>query len=92
MSANGKLGTVLTRCIICYTPYFGGRQFTCSEACHDELIKRLIEKWGEFRMVVRMKTGEAFKVPTRDILEKGVREQDLDRYPVWPSKIFCINP
>ena len=79
----GKLGMGLTSCVICDTPYFGGRQFTCSEACHDEMIRRLIEKYGEFRMVVRMKTGETFKVPTRDILEKGVREQAIDRYPHW---------
>jgi len=82
-SADGKLGLALSHCVICGQPYFGGRQFTCSDACHDELVNRLIAKYGEFKKVVRMSTGEAFKVPTRDIIEKGVREQELDQYPEW---------
>ncbi len=81
--ADGKLGLALTNCVICGTPYFGGRQFTCSDVCHDELVRRLIAKVGEFKMVIRASTGEAFKVPTRDIIEKGVREQELDQYPKW---------
>lgn len=81
--ADGKLGLTLTSCVICDTPYFGGRQFTCSDACHDELVRRLIEKYGEFKLVVRASTGEAFKVPTRDIIEKGIQEQELDQYPKW---------
>ncbi len=81
--ADGKLGLALTNCVICGIQYFGGRQFTCSDACHEELVRRLIEKYGEFKMVVRASTGEAFRVPTRDILEKGVREQELDQYPKW---------
>ena len=81
--ADGKLGLALTKCVICGTPYFGGRQFTCSDACHEKLVNRIIAKYGEFKMVVRASTGEAFRVPTRDILEQGVREQDLDQYPKW---------
>lgn len=80
-SADGKLGLALTNCVICGTPYFGGRQFTCSDACHEEMVNRLITKIGEFKIVVRTSTGEAFKVPTRAIIEKGIREQELDRYP-----------
>jgi len=49
----------------------------------EELVRRLIDQFGEFKKVVRMTTGEAFKVPTRDIIEKGIREQDLDQYPKW---------
>jgi len=49
----------------------------------ERLIQELIARFGEFKKVVRMRTGVAYKVPTRDILEKGLREQDLDRYPLW---------
>jgi len=87
-SADGKLGLAPTNCVICGTLYFGGRQFTCSDACHEELVSRIIAKYGEFKIVARMSTGEAFKVPTRDIIEKGVREQDLDVYP----KVFSSGP
>jgi hypothetical protein len=70
-------------CVICGKFYTGGRGMTCSKPCHDELVDRLVAQFGEFRKVVRMRTGEAFKVPTRDIIEKGIREQYLDRYPRW---------
>ena len=49
----------------------------------EELIRRVIEQFGEFKKVVRVTTGEAFKVPVQDIIKKGVREQDLDQYPKW---------
>lgn len=54
----------------------------CSDE-HEELIRRLISEFGEFKKVVRMSTDIAYRVPTRDIIEKGIREQDLDRYPLW---------
>ena len=49
----------------------------------EQIISRLIEQFGEFKKIVRMSTGEAFKVPTRDIIEKGIQEQELDKYPKW---------
>ena len=49
----------------------------------ERLIQKLIARFGEFKKVTRMSTGVAYKVPTRDILVKGIREQDLDRYPLW---------
>jgi len=68
---------------MCLNSYEGGREWTCSDACHEELIKRLISEFGEFKKVVRMSTSIAYRVPTRDILEKGIREQELDQYPLW---------
>jgi len=32
-------------------------------------------------------TGEAFKVPTRDIIDQGVKEQGLDKYPKWEDAL-----
>ena len=73
----------MARCVICFEYYEPGRQFTCSDKCHDLLVSRIVERFGEFKKVVRQRTGVAYKVPSRDILEWGVREQDLDRYPLW---------
>ncbi|GAI47473.1 unnamed protein product, partial [marine sediment metagenome] len=53
---------------------------TCSEQCHEELVRRLVAEFGEFKKVVRMSTGIAYKVPTRDIIERGIREEELDQY------------
>jgi len=77
----------MPRCLVCQQPYDGGRELTCSDECHEELVRRLIEKYGEFKKVVRASTGEAFKVPTRDIIKKGIREQELDQYPLWEEKV-----
>jgi len=54
-----------------------------SDERREKIIQELIARFGEYKKVVRMRTGVAYKVPTRDILEKGIREQDLDRYPEW---------
>ena len=59
---------------------------TCSDACHDELVSRLIAEFGEFKKVADQTTGIAYKVPTRDIIEKGIRWRDLNRYPLWEEE------
>lgn len=73
----------MPKCIICQKVYEQGREMTCSEACHEELVRRLIAEFGEFKKVVRSSTGIAYKVPMRDIIEPGVKEEELDRYPIW---------
>lgn len=73
----------MPKCVICDKFYYQGRETTCSDQCHQELIRRLVAEFGEFKKVVRMTTGEAFKVPTRDIIERGLKEEELDRYPLW---------
>lgn len=70
-------------CIVCGNICADGQTLTCSQPCHDILADRLVDQFGEFKKVVRTSTGVVYKVPTRDIIEKGIREQDLDRYPVW---------
>ena len=70
-------------CLICHKVYEKGRELTCSDECHKELAKRLISQFGEFKKVVRMATGVAYKVPIRDIIEHGLKEKQLDRYPLW---------
>lgn len=70
-------------CLICGKLYEPGSELTCSDNCHEELVKRLIAEFGEFKKVVRASTGVAYKVPTRDIIECGLKEQDLDQYPLW---------
>lgn len=70
-------------CYICGASYEPGRDTTCSQECHDKLVNLLILKHGEFKKITRATTGESFKVPLREILENGVREEELDKYPKW---------
>lgn len=54
------------------------------------MVRRLVVEFGEFKKVIRLSTGVAYKVPTRDIIEKGFRGEELDQYPRWeePTNIF----
>ncbi len=73
----------MPRCVICQQIYDRGRELTCSDECHEELVRRLAADSGEFKKVVRLSTGVAYKVPTRDIIEKEIRVENLGQYPIW---------
>ena len=49
----------------------------------EDELKAFEEQFGTHKKIVRLGTGEAFKVPLRDIITKGVKEQELDKYPKW---------
>jgi hypothetical protein len=44
-------------------------------------LERLLKIYGEYKRVVDQKTGITFKVPTRDIITKGISYEDLPKYP-----------
>jgi hypothetical protein len=46
-------------------------------------VSKLVKIFGEFKKVVDAVTGKAYRVPTRDIIEKGLRHADLVKYPEW---------
>ena len=33
--------------------------------------------------MIDIETGKTYKVPTRDIIEKGLKYRDLKNYPEW---------
>lgn len=71
-------------CAICGKPLARStRLLTCSERCHDELVDGLVKELGEFKRVIDAETGKAHRVPTRDIIEHGLRHEDLAKYPLW---------
>ena len=47
------------------------------------MVRHLLGDSGEFKKVIRLSTGVAYKVPTMDIIEKVLKEENLDRYPIW---------
>jgi len=47
--------------------------------------KQIIEKFGEFKRVVNHR-GIAYKVPTTVIMREGIREQDLESFPLWSDE------
>jgi len=39
--------------------------------------------FGAYKKVIDLETGRAHRVPTREIIEKGLRQVDLKNYPEW---------
>jgi hypothetical protein len=74
------------QCVICGTVYDPtkppGRPMTCGDDCHAEMKRILIKNHGEFKKCVAH-NGVAYRVPTEDIIEKGIKESDLAKYPRW---------
>ena len=60
----------------------GARELTCSDSCHRRLVVDLIEEFGPTKLVTSLRTGKTHLVPTIAIIEDGIREQDLEKYPV----------
>lgn len=56
---------------------------TCSDECHEKLVHRLEREFGIYKKVTDIETGKSYKVPTRDIIEKGLKYRDLKNYPEW---------
>jgi len=76
----------LSWCVVCGKLYKPGRTWTCSEACHKKFIDRLVEAFGEFKKVVDVRTGKAYRVPTRYILERGLKYEELPNFPEWEGE------
>lgn len=72
-------------CVICNAPAVPGG-ITCSEYCHKEFVKFCEDKFGKVKKVVDQTTGVQYKVPTSDIIERGLAWEDLTKYPVWNDK------
>lgn len=73
------------RCIICKTrPIVTGT--TCSRECHEVFVKLCEDAFGVFKEVTDIETGISYKVPTRDIIEKGLNYNNLPKYPLWEKE------
>lgn len=72
-------------CQICGKPCQPGRA-TCSEDCHEKFVDRCEKEFGAYKKIIDLTTGLTHKVPTRTIIEKGIKQVDLHGYPLWPKE------
>ena len=61
-------------------------KITCSDECHNKFISLMEKQVGKFKKVTDETTGISYRVPTKDIIENGLRQQDLSKYPIWTDK------
>lgn len=77
------------RCVMCgkiFNPVIpGARSMTCSEECHTNMKALLIKHHGAYKKCVDH-NGVAHRVPTEEIIEHGIHESDLAKYPLWFDK------
>ena len=69
-------------CMICGTPIAADR-LTCSEDCHEKVVDFIESQYGHYKRVVDGVSGLSYRVPVRDIIELGLKQTDLKKYPFW---------
>ncbi|MBA7550702.1 hypothetical protein ES705_43225 [subsurface metagenome] len=74
-------GKMMKICVVCGKENIY-REFTCSDECHEMFKQKLIKEFGEYKIVVDLTTGKEHRVPTADIIEKGISQEDLKNYPI----------
>ncbi len=69
--------------ICCNSDIESHTKITCGNYCHDKFIIKMIKEHGLFKKVTDMESGISYKIPTRLIIEEGLKQQDLKKYPTW---------
>jgi len=75
------LNIAFDQCWICGAPLGGEHKVTCSDDCHEALILKFELTFGSFKRVTDLETMKVHKVPLRDIIENGLKQEDLKDYP-----------
>ena len=70
-------------CFICGKVCLPGHA-TCSRECHEAFVHKLEMDFGKYKKVID--TSGIHRVPTRDIIEKGLKQWELVNYPLWTEK------
>jgi len=69
--------------ICCNSDVVINNKITCSDFCHNQYILKKIDEDGLFKKVVDLDSGITYRVPTRLLIEEGLRQEDLKNFPVW---------
>ena len=77
----GDLNIALDQCWICGASLGEVSKVTCSDDCHETLIQKLELTFGNYKKVTDLETMKVHNVPLRDIIENGLKQEDLKDYP-----------
>jgi len=59
------------------------QRITCGDDCHEKFIEKMLTEHGLFKKVIDQETNIAYKVPTRIIIEEGLKQEELKNFPEW---------
>lgn len=54
---------------------------TCSDQCHEKFVQYFETLVGKEKLVTSVATGKTYKVPTRYIIEQGLKGYELQNFP-----------
>ena len=74
-----RVQAMMKKCVICGKEH-NCREYTCSDECHNLFKQILIREFGEYKIVVDLATEKEYRVPIVDIIEKGLKQEDLKKY------------
>jgi len=69
--------------VCCKADIESHQKITCGDSCHEKFIIKMLQEHGLFKKVIDMDSGIAYKIPTRLIIEEGLRQEELKNYPTW---------
>ena len=69
--------------VCCRSDIQSHQKITCSNYCHDKFLEQMIQRHGIFKKVIDAQTGLAYKIPTIIIIEDGLAQENLKKYPLW---------
>lgn len=76
------------RCEMCHSPIPEGSEgITCSEKYHNILVQTFETMYGKYKKVTDDVTGKSYKVPIRYIVEHGLKQMELERFPLWEELV-----
>jgi len=61
-------------------------RLTCGDDCHEKAVDFIESQFGVYKKVVDAVSGIIYRVPIRDIIELGLKQQDLKNYPPWEEE------
>lgn len=81
MTPGFRLLDVKSKC--CNADVIISGTITDCEACHEILISEMELMHGKFKRVIDGATGIEHKVPLRLIIEHGLTQAELHKFPLW---------
>lgn len=71
-------------CVVCATTAVANDRMTCGPDCHEKFVTMLEFAFGKTKRVTSAATGKTHLVPTRHIIEHGLRTDELATFPEEP--------
>jgi len=67
----------------CDADVLNHQNITCSEECHSKFVEKMLDEFGEYKKITDNVSGLTYKVPTKQIVEKGITQEQLKDFPLW---------